>query len=159
MGCKYRTSRVNVRAWRMGKQPSITGGGGRGGVTTWVKHGETTMRELTRYKYLLGRELGDWASSKGFLPFEDTCVTSSLDEVGWVDMVGSLAFWGAFENPCESVQPLVPFFRRFGFVEMIENLWELAHLPNSASWWVMRWEGSSYARRLFQISKATIMRM
>jgi hypothetical protein len=40
--------------------------GGRGGVTTWVKHGETTMRELIRYQYLLGREFADWASSKGF---------------------------------------------------------------------------------------------
>ena len=156
IGCKYRTSRVNVRAWRMGKQPSIAGGGVVVSLLGWNM--VTTMRELIRYQYLLGELAGQVQKA---LPFEDTCVTSSLHEVGWVDMVESLAFWGAFVNPCELlVSPTIgSLFRRFCFVEMIENLWELAHLPNSASRWVMRWEGSSYARRLFQNSKATIMRM
>ena len=60
-------------------------------------------------------------------------------------MVESPAFRGAFENPCELlVSPTFgSLFRRFGFVEMIENLWELVHLPNSASRWrAMRFEGS-----------------
>ena len=81
----------------------------------------TTMRELIRYQYLLGELAGQVQKA---LPFEDTCVTSSLHEVGWVDMVESLAFWGAFVNPCELlVSPTFgSLFRRFGFVEMIENL-------------------------------------
>ena len=58
------------------------------------------------------------------MPFGDTCVTSTLHEVGCVDMVESPAFRGAFENPCELlVSPTFgSLFRRFGFVEMIENL-------------------------------------
>ena len=71
-------------------------------------------------------------------------------------MVESPAFRGAFENLCELlVSPTFGFlFRRFGFVGMIENLWELPHLPNSASrWCAMRFEGSPTGDSLSKSSK------
>jgi hypothetical protein len=64
--------------------------------------GETTAWELTRYNYLLGRELSElagWASSKGFA--ENAFVTSAHEVAGCKDIVESPAFRGTLENACE----------------------------------------------------------